>query len=259
MVVSPRRADAQCRMALEPTGISSNKGDTEVSTALRLDTLNLSHPQTGIGEHSAPSDACRSISAKSLLTRWSLKEVGGRQETDPTRSGKRKSFRTVGFCRESREYSSRRLKGQDARLTFRRCGRFLRGVIDMMNEYREEFSLGVEGEEIKHSRCVPWNQQFTGQQAQSDVFPEIRAGVLLGGFSAVKYGRRKPPCCSTCYPILFMSEYSKTLRYSYTPCHPVIPDVSENTKPSVSLMHLLACLKDVKQHQNDRILEKDIF
>jgi len=26
-------------------------------------------------------------------------------------------------------------------LTFRRCGGFLRGVIDVMNEYREEFSL----------------------------------------------------------------------------------------------------------------------
>ncbi|KYN30058.1 hypothetical protein ALC57_00501 [Trachymyrmex cornetzi] len=83
---------------------------------------------------------------------------------------------------ESREHSSGRLKGQDARLTFRRCGGFLRGVIDVMNEYREEFSLGVEGEEIKHSRCAPWNQQFTGQQAQSDVFPEIRAGVLRAAF-----------------------------------------------------------------------------
>ncbi|EGI66117.1 hypothetical protein G5I_05346 [Acromyrmex echinatior] len=257
MVVPPCRAvPTECRMALVPTGISSNKGDTEVSTALRVDTL------IDIGE--VVIDAVES--------------EGGRQASQETkaRGGKRKSFRTVGFCRESREHSSGRLKGQDARLTFRRCGGFLRGVIDVMNEYREEFSLGVEGEEIKHSRCAPWNQQFTGQQAQSDVFPEIRAGVLLGGFSAVKYGRRKPPCCSTCYPILFMSEYSKTLRYLYTPCHsraafcrpltilsnisPVIPDVSENTKPSVSLLHLLACLKDAKQRQNDRIiLEKDIF
>ncbi|KYN38143.1 hypothetical protein ALC56_07473 [Trachymyrmex septentrionalis] len=38
------------------------------------------------------------------------------------------------------------------------------------------------------------------------------------------------------------------------------PDVSENTKPSVSLMHLSACLKDAEQRQTDRIiLEKDIF
>lgn len=31
---------------------------------------------------------------------------------------------------------------------------------------------------------------------------------------------------------------------------PVIPDISENTKPSVSLMHLSACFKDAKQRQS---------
>ncbi|KYN04726.1 hypothetical protein ALC62_04361 [Cyphomyrmex costatus] len=67
---------------------------------------------------------------------------GGRQASQETEAkrGKRKSFRTVGFCRESREHSSGRLKVKDSGLTFRRCGGFLRDVIDVMNEYREEFN-----------------------------------------------------------------------------------------------------------------------
>ncbi|EZA54820.1 hypothetical protein X777_05105 [Ooceraea biroi] len=40
----------------------------------------------------------------------------------------------------------RAIKGRDAGLTFRRCGGFLGGVIDVMNEYREEFSLRVARE-----------------------------------------------------------------------------------------------------------------
>lgn len=50
-------------------------------------------------------------------------------------------------------------------------------------------------------------------------------------FSAVKYGRRKPPCCPTYYPILFMSEYSKTLRCPHIPCHSVELPLPSSNRP----------------------------
>jgi len=99
-------------------------------------------------------------------------------------------------------------------LTFRKCGEFLGGVIDVMNEYREEFSPRME-----RSRCTVEPTIHGPASATLDVFPEIRA-VVLRRFSAVKYGKRWP-CYFTCYPILFMSEYSNTLRRPRTPCHSV--------------------------------------
>lgn len=127
----------------------------------------------------------------------------------------------------------------------------------------------------EHSRCAPWNQQFTGQQARPDVFPEIRARVLHGGspqwntegenrhvvlrailfylcLNILKHCAARTPLVtpSSCLP----PSPNRLFKHS-----PVIPDISENAKPSVSLMHLLARLKDVNQRQNDAIiLIKDI-
>lgn len=71
----------------------------------------------------------------------------------------------------------------------------------------------------------PATDNSRGSSSGPNVFPEIRAGESCGfRFSAVKYGRAKAPPCYALrvrYPLLFMSEYSKTLTLPSIPCHSV--------------------------------------
>lgn len=87
-----------------------------------------------------------------------------------------------------------------------------------MNEYREEFSLRREGGTFPMCTMKP---TIHGAASAVRRLSRNTCESPAWRFSAVKYGRRKPPCCSTCYPILFMSEYSKTLRCPHAPCHPL--------------------------------------
>lgn len=91
-------------------------------------------------------------------------------------------------------------------------------------------------------------------------------------FSAMKYRRaRAPPCCAlrVRYPLLFMSEYSKTVTLPSISCHsvelhsapsfnclfkrPLVAlDISECTKLSVTRMCDLFAAR-LRRQQNDRI------
>jgi len=62
-------------MALEPTGISSNKGDTEVSTALRLDTL-VRRVGIVIADVGAAAATSANVNSISLVLTWGKSYIG---------------------------------------------------------------------------------------------------------------------------------------------------------------------------------------
>lgn len=150
----------------------------------------------------------------------------------------------------------------------------------MMNEYREEFNPRREGDgtppghipDVHHGTNNSWGSKRSTKRLSRNT-----CGSPARRFSAVKYGRRKcrhvllrailfylclnilKHCAARTPPITLSSCLLSSPNRLFEHL-PVILDVSENVKLSVSLMHLLARLKDVKRRQNDAIiLERDIF